>query len=267
MVNKNAIQTDFNREYSMNLNNHLVSVIMPCFNSAAYIERAVYSVLNQSYSNWELIIIDDGSTDTTIEKVAELQLEALSNIKLIMNVRNLGADQARNIGIKKAKGKFIAFLDADDQWDPEKLTVQIGFMIKKDLPFTFTGYYVNRKGNSRKVSVPYKLVRNDLLKNNQICTSTVIFDQEKLGRILMPLIKKGQDLALWLQIIRVTDYAIGLNETFTTYNKMHGSLSANKLDSAKWVWRLYRDTEKIGILASIYFFIHYAINGLVKHLR
>ncbi len=251
----------------MNSENNLVSIIMPCYNSASYIENSISSVINQSYSNWEFIIIDDGSTDHTVAKVEELRHKASSKIQLVTNKKNLGADKARNVGIKKAKGVFIAFLDADDLWEPKKLETQINFMIRKDLCFTYTAYNIVYKENIKKISVPLILKRNDLLKNNRICTSTVIYDQEKLGKLFMPSIKLGQDLALWLKIINLTGCAIGLNQVLSTYNKLDSSLSSNKLYSARWVWRLYRKVEKLSFLKSIYFFTHYAINGLVKHLK
>lgn len=247
--------------------NNLVSVIMPCYNSASHIENSISSVINQSYNNWELIIIDDGSSDHSLRKLKELKSKASSKIQLLKNKKNLGADKARNIGIKKAKGVFIAFLDADDHWEPNKLETQINFMIKEDLCFTYTAYNVSYKGNTKKVSVPAVLKRNDLLKNNRICTSTVIFDQEKLGKLFMPSIRLGQDLALWLKIINLTYCAIGLNQVLSTYNKLDGSLSSNKLNSAKWVWRLYRDIEKLSFLESVYFFTHYSVNGLIKHYK
>ena len=140
-------------------------------------------------------------------------------------------------------------------------------MIKEDLSFTYTAYNIVYKENIKKISVPLILKRNDLLKNNRICTSTVIYDQKKLGKLFMPSIKLGQDLALWLKIINLTGCAIGLNQVLSTYNKLDNSLSSNKLYSARWVWRLYRKVEKLSFLKSLYFFTHYAINGLIKHLK
>lgn len=140
-------------------------------------------------------------------------------------------------------------------------------MQKNCYSFTYTGFIVKHGHMLSKQEVPSSLTRNQVLKNNRICTSTVIFDRDTLGNIMMPNIRKGQDLAFWLAIIKLTGVAQGLNKPFTIYRKLNGSLSSNKLDSAIWVWKLYRSIERLNWFQSLYFFTHYAFNGVIKHYK
>jgi glycosyltransferase involved in cell wall biosynthesis len=245
---------------------NLVSIILPTFNSEEYIEETILSVTNQNYTNWELIIVDDCSSDNTIELLTKIQGIYLDKIKLFKNSVNLGADKTRNTAIKQANGRYIAFIDADDAWSSDKLTKQLDFMSEINSGFCYTSSKISQKNKKSFVrNVPRFSRRKDILKNNCICTSTVIIDRSIIKKIYMPQIRKGQDLATWLLILRTLEVADGFNQPLTTYNKRYNSLSSNKLNSALWVWMLYRDIEKMNFLPALYYFCFYAINGVKKH--
>ena len=159
-----------------------VSIVMPCYNSAAFVDRALDSVLNQTYRNWELIIIDDASKDDTTKIVRKYESKYPEKIRLILNETNLGADKTRNLGIKAAKGQYLAFLDSDDYWLENKLFRQVNFMSQTSSFFSCTEFFVDQRGNRTHKGIKPTLSRNDLLKNNRVCTSTVIFDRENVRR-------------------------------------------------------------------------------------
>ncbi|PJI32571.1 glycosyltransferase family 2 protein [Acinetobacter pseudolwoffii] len=245
--------------------NSIVSIITPSFNSVNYICHTIESILNQSYKNWELIIIDDCSTDdscTVIQKYVDQD----SRIKLIKLEENSGAAIARNIGIKHASGRFIAFLDSDDTWHPEKLEKQIKFMLDNQYYFTYTGYRkVDENGAFIKnAKMPKSINYNKLLKTNYIGCLTAIYDSEKLGKIYFPLIRKRQDYALWLKILKIIPNAYGLQEDLANYTVRSDSISANKLNVAKYNWTVYREVEKLSLIHAIYCFINYAILGILR---
>ena len=242
-----------------------VSIIMPSYNSAQTISASIDSVLRQSFKDWELVIVDDNSTDETVSIVVENCSRESPKIHLLTNSKNVGAAKARNKGIDFASGRYIAFLDSDDSWYPEKLERQLCFMKKMEIDFCFSAYVINDGNHQKEYKVPVSVRRNDLLKKNSICTSTVIYDSSRISKIRFPDIPKGQDLALWLNILKVTDHAFSIKNALTVYNKGSDTLSANKIESARWVWKLYRDVERMRLVVAMYFFIHYAINGFRKH--
>lgn len=243
----------------------LVSIITPTFNAESYIAETIRSVAAQTYENWEHIIIDDASGDRTVDVVRALQ-DRDPRIRLISLPQNGGAAISRNTGIAAASGRFIAFLDADDLWVPEKLSIQIGYMLRKNVPFTFAGY---RKidANGRvfgQVDVPSRVSRGQVLKNNHIGCLTAVYDTAHFGRVQMPLIRKRQDLGLWLRLLRHTPYAEGLPGYLGYYRIRKGSISSNKADAARYTWRLYRDIEKLPLPVAAYYFGCYAVNGVLK---
>src|SRR5690606_21976023 len=167
------------------------SVIMPCYNARRFIGRSIESVINQTFQNWELVIIDDGSVDDTPEYIKEHYADGDRRIRLLKLERNSGAAVARNTGIKHAAGRFIAFLDSDDTWDPDKLRLQLAFMKEQQHPFTFTGYRRICGGRElNEVGTPEKVNYEQLLKTNIIGCLTVIYDTQALGKVYMPLIRK-----------------------------------------------------------------------------
>lgn len=245
--------------------NEVVSIITPSYNSSLFISKTIESVINQDYSSWELIIIDDCSSDDSIEIIGKY-IEKDQRIKLISLENNSGAAVARNIGIQQAQGRFIAFLDSDDTWHPDKLKMQVDFMLKNDYAFTYTGYHkVNENGLFiSNVSIPVATSYHELLKTCVIGCLTAMYDTDKLGKVEFPLIRKRQDFALWLKILKQVPYAYGLEQDLANYTVRSDSISANKFKAAQYNWYLYRHIEKLTLLNSIYYFSHYMIKGIIR---
>jgi glycosyltransferase involved in cell wall biosynthesis len=243
----------------------LVSVVTPSYNSEEYLSGAIDSVLLQSYSNWEMIVVDDCSSDCSGELVREYAMKD-SRIKLITLDINSGAAVARNAAIKAAQGRYIAFLDSDDRWLPCKLEKQLSFMQKHGVAFSYTAYEkLDCTGSVvGNVNIPPKVSYKDLLKVCSIGCLTAMYDTEKIGKIYMPLIRKRQDLGLWLRILKSTPYAYGLNEVLAQYHLRKDSISADKRTASTYTWRLYRDVEGLSFLVAAYYFTHYAFNGVLR---
>ena len=242
-----------------------VSIITPCFNAEATLEKTVASVLAQSYSDWELILIDDHSTDATYTHVKRYA-EKDPRIKAVRMEANGGAAKARNRGIEMAQGQYIAFIDADDLWHPDKLKTQISLMESNNWALSFTSYKrIDGGGKSlNNVGVPLRTNYKKLLKTNYIGCSTAIYDSKVVGKVLMPDIRKRQDFALWLKLLKKCEFAHGIKEPLTTYRVHRSSLSSNKANSARYNWHIYRNIEKLGLLRSIYYFSHYAARGFLR---
>lgn len=244
----------------------LCSIIMPCYRASAYIGKSIQSIQNQTFTDWELIIIDDASHDGTVEFLDEQFVRKDARIRLIGLEQNGGAAVARNTGIEAAQGRYIAFLDSDDIWLSHKLEKQLRFMQDNEYALTFTGY--DKISETAEplgyVGVPEKVNYRQLLKANIIGCSTAIYDTQVLGKVYMPLLRKRQDFGLWLRILKKIDYAVGLNEPLTVYMIRQGSVSSNKKEAAKYNWILYREVERLNIVASCYYFIHYSIRGVLR---
>jgi teichuronic acid biosynthesis glycosyltransferase TuaG len=245
--------------------NDLVSIITPSYNSANYIGATIESIISQTYINWELIITDDCSTDQTIALIKSFQQKD-KRIKLFENDVNSGAGVTRNNCIKHANGRYIAFCDSDDQWKPEKLERQLSFMLENNYAFTFTAYdVINELNEPKGVFIPPpKVTYHSLLQTCSIGCLTVIYDTKQLGKHYMPEIRKRQDYALWLKLIKQTKLAYGLTEPLAIYRSRSHSISSNKIKAAQFQWRIYREVEKLGFLASLYYFVHYAYFGIRK---
>ncbi len=243
-----------------------VSVIMPVYNSEKFLEESADSVLSQHYDSLELLLIDDYSTDTSRDIIRKLASKD-QRVKPLFLQSNAGSAGARNAGIKEASGRFIAFLDSDDVWLPEKLTTQLSFMEKTGAAVNFTAYRkmdpAGKLGGI--VKVPEKVRYQDLLKTNSIGMLTAIFDRDQVGNKMLPDIRLQHDYALWLQILRDGHVARGLNRVLA-YHRIHGSsISRNKADAARYQWRVYRELEGLGRVKSAWYFAHYAVYGLLKH--
>lgn len=252
----------------MEKNNDLISIIVPIYNAEKFIRDTIETVLKQTYENWELLLVNDCSTDKSIELAKKFASE---KIKIYNMKKNSGAALTRNKGIELAKGKYICFLDADDLWDKRKLEKQITFIKQKDCAFTFTGYQFadeNGKANGAKVYVPEKITYKQALKNTTIWTSTVMFDMNKLCKndIYMPNVKRGQDTATWWKVLRKINIAYGMNEILSFYRRTTISLSSNKLKALKRTWNLYRNVEKLNLFKSIYYFCFYACNAVRRRI-
>ncbi len=231
----------------------LVSVIMPAYNSAAYIAEAIQSVLAQTHSNLELLIIDDASKDNTIE-ITEAFKSKDSRIKLFKNTSNQGAGITRNIGIKEAKGAFIAFLDADDLWLSEKLNIQLEFMATHALAMTFSSYNLMDEAGKmlpKKVKALPVLTYQKLLKSNYVGNLTGIYNVEKLGKIYCPELRKRQDWALWLTILFKIDSTKGIEKPLANYRIRENSISKNKTALLKYNYLIYSEFLKYSRLKSL----------------
>ena len=246
--------------------NDLVSVITPSYNSEKFISKTIESVINQTYKNWEMIIVDDCSTDKS-NKIIENYIKKDNRIKFLKLEKNMGPAVARNTAIREAKGRYIAFLDSDDIWLPEKLEKQLEFMNKNDLAFTYSSYYlINEEEKHLGVfnTIP-EITYESMLRTCSVGCLTAIYDTHKLGKMYMPNILKRQDYGLWLKILKLIGKTKGILEPLAIYRIRKNSVSSNKLKVSIYQWRVYRDIEKIGFFKSIYYFAHYVRNGLKKY--
>lgn len=244
----------------------LVSIIMPNYNSEKFLKSTVQSVLNQTYQNWELIIVDDCSTDNSLNVLA---LFCDDRIRIFKNYENLGAAKTRNKAIELSKGRWISFLDSDDLWQPEKLEKQLSFMIKNHIAFSCCDYDVINSSNEIKTT--YSPTKNfytykDILKHNVIGCLTVVYDSYKLGKVYMPeTATKREDFACWLSILKSGVNVYYFHESLAQYRIHSNSVSSNKLDMIKYQWSVYRKIEKLNFLISSYYLLCWAIKGLLKY--
>ncbi|MDF2068167.1 glycosyltransferase family 2 protein [Bacillus sp. Cr_A10] len=247
--------------------NELVSIVMPVYNASEFISDAILSVINQTYENWELIVVNDCSRDNSLEIINEFTRKD-SRIKLIDLKINSGVYYARNCGIQKAEGKYLAFLDSDDMWDKSKLTKQVNLMYEKDILFSFTGYrMVDHKGNylDQIIKVPKKIKYKDLLNVNYIGCLTVMVNIHRLGKFQMPNIRH-EDYATWLSILKENRIeAYGLNEVLASYRKTATSLSSNKIKTIGWTWNIYNNHLKMSVIESGYRIVKFGFNTLRKY--
>lgn len=248
----------------------LVSIVVPVYNSEKFIKETVETVRAQDYQNWELLLVNDCSTDNSKDEIKKYEKED-SRIRLIDLKENSGAAIARNTGMKEAKGKYIAFLDADDLWKNTKLKKQIEFMQKNDYEFTYTGYeFADENGNKlgKVVKVPEKINYKQALKNTTIFTSTVMFNVDKLGKELinMPNVRRGQDTATWWKVLKTGIIAYGLQESLSMYRRSNNTLSSNKIKALKRTWNLYRNVERLSFFSSLYNFAWYCFNAVKRRI-
>ena len=241
----------------------LVSVIMPAHNSARFIAETVESVIAQTYPHWELLIVDDNSSDITVAIISDYAARD-PRIRLTELTAKGGPAVARNTAIAKEAGRYVAFLDSDDIWLPHKLAEQIAFMKRTQSPFTYASYErISEEGDPLGVvTVPHRVDFRRLLRRNVIGCLTAVYDRHHFGTTLMPMIRKGQDYGLWLQLLRRTEEARGLPDVLGRYRVQTRSISSNKLDSAVWVWRLYREVIGLSVPDAAYCFTHYAASGV-----
>ncbi|MDR1169809.1 MAG: glycosyltransferase [Prevotellaceae bacterium] len=246
----------------------LISIIIPSYNSSQFIAETIESILLQTYANWELLITDDCSTDSTWKILNEYVLKD-NRIRIFKLNTNSGAGAARNNSIKQAAGKYIAFCDSDDLWLPEKLEKQIKFMEDNKCCFSFSSYNcIDEKGEFIKnIKVKKQLTYSALLKNNYIPCLTTVYSASAVGEILMPEIRKRQDWAFWLKIIKITNYASGIEEPLALYRIRNNSLSKNKLGLLKYNFAIYRDIEQFSTLKSYLFTLRFLFfNFIYKKL-
>ena len=244
----------FEPNWKMQSMNELVSIIMPSYNTANYISESIKSVQAQGYSNWKLIIVDDCSTDNTDDIVKPFLID--SRIRYLKNERNSGAAVSRNRALREAKGRWIAFLDSDDLWVPEKLEKQIGFMEKNGYSFSYTNYEeIDMAGQKTgvKITGPKKITKTGMFNYCWPGCLTVMYDAEKVGLIQIADIKKNNDYAMWLKVCKKADCYL-LDKELALYRKGRvGSVSTqNLVVMIKWHYKLFREAEKKGIIKSLF---------------
>lgn len=246
-----------------------VSIIMPTYNSAQFLDDSINSVINQTYTNWELIIIDDCSSDNTITIIEKYRAQD-RRVQLFENQKNLGPAYTRNIGLQNANGEYIAFLDSDDIWFVDKLSIQISFMEKNKIWFSASSYEIIDE-NNRHIDYfnPRKPIQNinDLYKTCDIGCLTVLYCKDKVGDIFFPNIKRGQDYALWLDIIKRTKEVHFINEYLGSYRIIRSSISRNKLKKAYYQFYIYRHIEKLKLIKSFKYLLSYMFFGLKKNIK
>jgi teichuronic acid biosynthesis glycosyltransferase TuaG len=243
----------------------LVSVVTPVWNAAATLAEAVASVRAQTRSDWEMILVDDASTDGSLALARALAAED-ARIRAIARAANGGAAAARNEAIRAARGRFIAFLDADDRWYPEKLARQLDFMARGGHAFVFSGYRrVDASGRPLgAVRPPARVSRDGLLKGNVIGCLTAVYDTAALGRVEMPDVRRRQDYGLWLRLLRQVAFAHALPEPLADYRVRPASLSGGKLVAARATWALYREVVGLGRARSGWYLAHNLARAALK---
>lgn len=271
----------------------LVSIIVPVYRAAAYIAETIAMVEAQTWQDWELILVDDCSPDNSAEVIRNtlrkqagqdnaarqscegVQLEVLTGaggqpVMLLQKQKNEGAARARNTGLDAAQGRYIAFLDADDVWYPEKLEREMRFMRQKEAGFVFTAYEFGdsqARPTGRVVHVPERLTYRQALSRTVIFTTTVLFDRKRIpDRLLRMPAVASEDTATWWQILREGYTAWGLNEVLAVYRRPSKSLSSNKAEAVRRIWNLYRRQEKLSVAASAGYFIMWAYRATKRRI-
>ena len=243
----------------------LVSVIMATYNSQEYVRESVESVLAQTECDWELLITDDCSVDSTFVLLQKFEAQD-SRITAVRLDSNQGPAVARNTSIERSCGRYIAFLDSDDLWRPRKLEAQLTFMRASNAAIAYTAFSkIDHEGRflADKMGVPNTICYQRLLKTCDISCSTVIYDTCHFGRVYMPLIRKRQDYGLWLRLLKSRPHTLahGLNDVLTDYRVLKNSVSRNKLKAAVYQYRVYRELEQLSILEALYYMGHYTYHG------
>lgn len=248
--------------------NHLVSIVMPSYNTGRFIAETIESVLAQTYPQWELLIVDDCSTDNT-DDIVNKYLDD-ERIRYIKNSTNSGAAVSRNRALREVKGKWIAFLDSDDLWSPDKLEKQIRFMENNGYHFSYTNYIEIDESSQplgRMVTGPKRITKNGMYRYCWMGCLTVMYDAETVGLIQIEDIKKNNDYAMWLKVCRKSNCYL-LNENLAHYRRRSGSISNHSYTSlVKWHYRLFHDAEKKNILISCVLTCRNMVFGIWKKLH
>lgn len=246
------------------MKNELISIIMPTYNCAKFIKETIQSVINQTYENWELVIVDDCSNDNTEEIVASFNDKRIKYHKL---EKNSGAAVARTTAMKMATGNYMAFLDSDDLWKKDKLEKQLDFMKKNNYNFTCTAYeQIDEEGHqlNKIIKTKKKANYNRILLDCPVGNSTVMYNVDNLGKFEVPNIRKRNDDALWLQILKKEKFIYGMPDVLMEYRIRNNSISSNKLSLIKYHWQLYREIEHLSVIRSAF---HICWWGMIKILH
>ena len=258
-------------EWVCNMEQDLISIVVPVYRAENYIEETLDCVRAQTYTNWELLLIEDCGPDRSRQIIEEyIRRTGDRRIRLLTHPTNLGAARARNLGVNEAKGRYLAYLDADDLWVPEKLEWELAFMKEQKAACVFTGYEFadeNGVGTGKIVHVPTTINYKEALKNTTIFTSTVMFDMEQLSKeeLQMPQIK-SEDTALWWRILRGGTVACGLDENLVKYRRAGKSLSSNKIEALRRIWNLYRKAEGMSVPSSAWHFCFWAVRAVKRRI-
>lgn len=247
----------------------IISIVIPVHNAEPYIAKTIRSILTQTVSDYEVLLVDDASTDGSLEKIRQIRDARLKVLK-VHPEHAVGAAGARNRGIEAARGRYLAFLDADDLWHPKKLENTLMYMKKKDAAFVFTGYEFgdqNGRGTGKIVHVPKVLDYEHALSRTVIFTSTVMFDLTKIDKelIRMPQVK-SEDTATWWKILRSGYLAYGLDENLTIYRRAGKTLSSNKLEAVRRIWNLYKLQEGMSLFKRLRCFVGWAVGAVYRRL-
>ncbi|WP_313373449.1 glycosyltransferase family 2 protein [Chishuiella sp.] len=243
----------------------LVSIITPCYNSEKYIKDTFLSIKAQTYSNWEWIIVDDSSTDDSVNLIKSFND---SRIKLFVQLENQGAAHARNLALNNVKGRFITFIDSDDLWLPNFLEKTINYLIfsKEDLVYTS---YKRVDENLNPILNDFiaidKVDKNRILYNCPIPMLTSVYDSSKIGIVEFPDVELREDHAMWIVLLRKIKYARAINDSLAVYRMRSNSVSRNKLDIAIKQYKVYKDFLNMNIIKSLYYTFFWGLNGLKKY--
>ena len=247
----------------------LVTVIMPVYNAERYMEQSIESIIAQTYQKWELLIVDDGSTDSSVQIMQEYCSKD-RRIQMILSTGNEGVASARNKGIQAAKGEYIAFLDSDDLWKAEKLEIQIHYMQEHNCGFVYSAYdVIDEKNVYQKTITPYwdKVSYKKLLNTNIIACCTAVIKSEYIKDNLVPQLKH-EDYATWLNILKnhqlIAECVPGI---LASYRLVKGSVSSNKIKTIGWNWRIYRYNQQLGFLRSVRQIISFICMTGFKYLK
>lgn len=252
----------------MSSNSPLVSVITPVYNAEKYLETMINSVMSQTYENWELILVDDCSTDQSVAIIRHF-VNADSRIHLLQNEVNQGAGNTRNRAIEHAKGRYIAFLDSDDIWASTKLDVQISVMMRGNIAFSHTSYgYIDETG--RKIKDTFHVSAHpvgyyDLLKRTEISCLTAVYDASLIGKFYMSAHRRKQDYALWLSILKTGIKSEPIDVELAYYRQHAGSATSNKVKLIKGHISFLMSTQNMNIFTALYYTLHWMLNGFIRY--
>lgn len=247
----------------------MISVVIPAYNAEKYISHTIDSVLVQTYTDYEIIVVDDCSKDKTYE-IALSYADRYPNIRVYKNEQNSGVSHSRNFGVSVANGDYIAFLDSDDMWREDKLSKQVELLKQNPeaaLCFTASSF-IDDDGNELEyvLNVPEKIAFKTLLKQNLISCSSVVVKKSYMQEIKMQSDKMHEDFAVWLKILQKEPYAYGINEPLLKYRRLNNSKSSNKIKAAKMSWMVYRHIG-LNFPQTIYYMFHYAVRSLKKYSK
>jgi len=260
------LRTDFTQN-GHELVEGLISVIMPAFNCHDLLAQSILSVIDQSYGNWELLIVDDGSSDATAAVAEEFAVRD-PRIRVIPLGQNGGVANARNIGMQQARGQYLAFLDSDDLWLPHKLDTQVRFMQVRDAAFSFASYRRLLPDGTigPMITVPERVDYSRLLKGNVIGCLTVMIDRAQVSPFTM--LRGGhEDYIAWLTILRSGHLALGIAQDLARYRVSASSISGNKARAAGWTWKIYREIERMPLISAAYCFTCYSARSILSRIQ